>query len=330
MTSFDDRLSRRNLSPLWSQMAQLLTPEPKSPAVPHLWCYKDIRPLLMEAGDRITAEEAVRRVLVLENPGLSRTARITTSLYAGLQLVLPGEIAPNHRHSQTALRFILDGDGAQTTVDGACTIMKRGDFVLTPSMCWHEHGNESNEPMVWLDGLDIPMVQFFDASFVEDGPSPVNVRPDVSGTVVASGLLPMAGPTDRVINYSYKTARAALMALAADSAPDPWLGTKMHYADPRSGGHALPTMAAFLQFLNKGQVTKPYRSTDATIFACVEGGGKTRVDGTELSWEANDIFVIPSWYAFSLEPDTDTVLFSYSDRAAQEKLGLWREEKMTI
>jgi gentisate 1,2-dioxygenase len=122
---------------------------------------------MTEAGKLITAKEAERRVLILENPGLRGQSKVTTSLFAGIQMVIPGDVAPAHRHSQSALRFILEGKGAFTAVDGERTVMEPGDFVITPSMTWHDHGNETNEPMFWLDGLDIPMVQFFDASFAE-------------------------------------------------------------------------------------------------------------------------------------------------------------------
>ena len=122
----------------------------------------------MEAGRLITAEEAERRVLILENPALRGQSCITASLYAGLQLILPGEVAPAHRHTQSALRLVLDGDGAYTAVDGERTTMRRGDFIITPSWTWHDHGNLGDQPVVWLDGLDIPIVRFFDAGFAEN------------------------------------------------------------------------------------------------------------------------------------------------------------------
>ncbi len=148
-------------------MGDLVTPEPKSACRPHLWKFDAIRDYMTEAGKLITAKEAERRVLVLENPGLRGQSKVTTSLFAGVQMVIPGDVAPAHRHSQSALRFVLEGKGAFTAVDGERTAMEPGDFVITPSMTWHDHSNETSEPMFWLDGLDIPMVQFFDASFAE-------------------------------------------------------------------------------------------------------------------------------------------------------------------
>ena len=165
--AFYKKIDGENLSALWNVMGDLITPEPKSACRPHLWKFDAIRDYMTEAGKLITAKEAERRVLVLENPGLRGQSKITTSLFAGVQMVVPGDIAPAHRHSQSALRFILEGKGAYTSVDGERTAMEPGDFVITPSMTWHDHSNETSEPMFWLDGLDIPMVQFLDASFAE-------------------------------------------------------------------------------------------------------------------------------------------------------------------
>src|SRR5437868_4675529 len=165
--AFYEKLDVENLSALWNNMAALITPEPRSPCRAFLWRFDAIRERMIEAGALISAKEAERRVLILENPGLRGQSKVTTSLYAGIQLVMPGEVAPAHRHSQSALRFILEGKGAHTSVDGERTNMEPGDFVITPSMTWHDHGNETTEPMFWLDGLDIPMTQLLDTSFSE-------------------------------------------------------------------------------------------------------------------------------------------------------------------
>jgi gentisate 1,2-dioxygenase len=166
--AYYDRIAPSHLTPLWEVFADLVTPEPKVQAGLAIWHYDDIRDFILESGGLITAKEAVRRVLILENPNLPGQSKITNTLYAGLQLILPGEVAPAHRHSQSALRFIVEGRGAYTAVEGEKTIMQPGDFVITPSWAWHDHGNDSDEPMVWLDGLDIPIVNFFDTSFAED------------------------------------------------------------------------------------------------------------------------------------------------------------------
>src|SRR3954463_12634652 len=156
------RMDRHNTAPLWEVLHALIPNEPATRCKPYLWKYKDVRPYITEAGKLITAKEAIRRVLVLENPGMRGESCITQSLYAGLQLILPGEIAPAHRHTQSALRFVIEGSGAYTAVDGERTMMHPGDFVITPSWTWHDHGHEGSgnggsKPVVWLDGLDIPI-----------------------------------------------------------------------------------------------------------------------------------------------------------------------------
>src|SRR4029453_4976951 len=165
--AFYERIGQKHLAPLWTSLAKLVTPEPVSGCEPASWSLAEIRAARSEAAALTTAKEAERRVLILENPGLRGQSKITTDLYAGVQLVLPGEVAPAHRHAQSALRFVLEGDGAHTAVNGERTSMHYGDFIITPPMAWHDHGNETAHPMFWLDGLHIPIVQFLDASFAE-------------------------------------------------------------------------------------------------------------------------------------------------------------------
>ena len=171
--TFYDAIGKHSMSPLWEVLHALVPNAPNTPCVAAHWKYSDVSPYLMRSGQLITAEEAVRRVLILENPALKGQSCITQSLYAGLQVILPGEVAPSHRHTQTALRFVVEGHGAYTAVDGERTQMQPGDFIITPSWTWHDHGHvgatAQDEPVVWLDGLDIPMLQFFDAGFAENG-----------------------------------------------------------------------------------------------------------------------------------------------------------------
>ena len=165
---FYGRIGARNLKPLWEVLRGQLTVEPNPPETAVLWRYDDVRPFLLEAARLISVEEADRRVLVLENPALPGKTRATQSLYAGLQIIMPGEVAPCHRHTPTALRLMVEGEGAYTTVNGERTSMKPGDFVITRSWSWHDHGNEGRGPVVWLDGLDVPLVGFLNAMFFQD------------------------------------------------------------------------------------------------------------------------------------------------------------------
>ena len=334
--AFYDDISKRNLAPLWESMSALITPTPKSRCQPAFWRYSDIRGDVMASGDLITAKEAERRVLVMENPGMRGESRITTSLYAGLQLILPGEVAPAHRHTQSALRFVVEGEGAYTAVDGERTTMHEGDFVITPSWTWHDHGNDSDRPMVWLDGLDIPVLQFLDASFVEHWPEdeqPISRPEGDSFHRFGQGLLPVDHErrhhTSPIFNYPYARTREALDHLAKTEAWDPCHGLKLRYVNPETGGHAMNTIAAFMQLLPKGFETAPYRSTDATVFSVVEGSGETTVAGETFEWGPRDVFVVPSWAEVTHNSAIgDSVLFSFSDRSMQQALGLWREERI--
>ena len=332
--AFYDRIGAHSMAPLWESLHVLVSKQPVTPVKPHLWSYDQVRPYLMEAGGLITAKEAERRVLILENPGLPGKASVTHSLYAGLQLVLPGEVAPGHRHTQTALRFILEGCDAFTAVDGERTLMRPGDLVITPSWTWHDHGNDSDRPMVWLDALDIPLVGFFDASFAEaaNADSQEVSRPLGDSTArYASNLLPVdwkpATQNSPIFNYPYARTREALTTLAANGDPDPHHGYKMRYVNPASGGHVTPTISAFVQLLPQGFARAPYRSTDGTVYSVVEGEGRTVVGGQTLSWKPRDVFVVPSWAEHVHHATSEAVLFSFSDRSAQEKLGLWRERR---
>jgi gentisate 1,2-dioxygenase len=258
---------------------------------------------------------------------------ITRSLYCGLQLLLPGEVAPSHRHTQSALRFIVEGSGAYTAVDGERTTMRPGDFIITPSWTWHDHGNPGAEPVVWMDGLDINILALFDAQFAENYPEeiqPVTRNEGDSAIRFGQNLVPIAplprSRTSPLFNYPYARSREALAALAKNESPDACHGWKMRFSNPLTGDFAMPTIGAFLQLLPAGFRGTPYRQTDGTIFAVAEGQGRTRIGDTTYAWGPRDIFVVPSWAPVSHEAQADAVLFSISDRPAQQALGLWREQ----
>jgi len=333
--AFYERISRQHMTPLWVSLARLVTPEPVSACQPASWSFADIRAAMVEAGGLITAKEAERRVLILENPGFRGQSKITTDLYAGVQLVLPGEVAPAHRHAQSALRFVLEGGGAHTSVNGERTPMHYGDFIITPPMAWHDHGNETTEPIFWLDGLDIPVVQFLDASFSEhhdEDEQPIARPAGDSQARFGSNLLPVdyrpASNASPVFSYPYLPTRDALDRLARSGSWDPCHGLKMRYSNPVTGGYPMTTIAAFIQLLPKGFQTARYRSTDATIFVAVEGRGRTRI-GKDfvVDWQPRDIFVVPSWKPVTHDAAEESILFSFSDRPIQEALQLFREER---
>jgi gentisate 1,2-dioxygenase len=329
------RMDQHHLAPLWEVLHNLIPNEPATPCKPALWKYRHARPYLMEAGKLITAKEAIRRVLILENPGMRGESCITQSLYAGLQLILPGEIAPSHRHSQSALRFIVEGSGAYTAVDGERTTMHPGDFIITPSWTWHDHGNPGDDPVVWMDGLDIRIVQTFAAQFHEvfaEEVQPVAREEGASVARYGNNLVPLGaaapfGKTSPIFNYPYARSRESLAKLSRDQDPDACHGWKMQFINPLTGGHAMPTIAAFIQLLPKGFRSEPCRSTDGTIYSVVEGEGKAVIGNEKYEFEPRDSFVVPSWMPLRLEAAGECVLFSFSDRPGQEAMGLWREKR---
>jgi len=292
-------------------MGAIIPPEPRPQAQPVLWKYDELRPLLLEAGRLLTEQEAERRVLILENPGLAGRSQATGSLYAGLQLILPGETARAHRHTASALRFVLEGTGAYTSVDGARATMHPGDFIVTPSWRYHDHGNPGDEPTIWLDGLDVPIVNLFDASFAEHHPQE---------------LVPSIEPAGVSLSFSYPYARnrEALERLR-HGAVHPAHGIKVPYVGP-DGRSPMPTIAAFLQLLPNGFAGTTMRQTDASVYVGVEGHGRAHVGDHTFDWGPRDVFVAPAWMPVRHDASSgDAVLFSFSDRPAQQALGLWRE-----
>ena len=330
------RMDQKNIAPLWEVLSRLVPSEPQPACVPALWSFdRDIRPLVIEAGGLITAKQAERRVAVLENPGLRGLSQITQSLYAGVQLITPGEIASSHRHTASAIRFVLEGEGAYTAVEGERTAMRPGDFILTPSGTFHDHGNPGGEPVMWLDGLDVPIVNLFDTSFSAHQQDDTQSVARSEGDALArygANMLPVEYETRSrsapIFSYPYNRSREALETLRRNGPIDPWHGVKLQYINPVTGGYPMPTIAAFLQLLPQGFRGRASRATDSTVYAVAEGRGLSRIGAVTFGWGPRDIFVAPSWMPVGHDADEDAVLFSFSDRAAQKALGLWREEKL--
>ncbi len=329
---FYDRISDKSLAPLWRVLGGLVTESPKSPTEAAIFKYNEIKPYLLEACDLIGTEEAERRVLVLENPGLKGQSRITPSLFAGYQIILPGEIAPAHRHVASALRFIVEGKDAYSAIAGEKTMMEEGDFVITPNMTWHDHGNESDGPMVWLDGLDMHMVNLFSASFRDGYPGKVHPNTKPEGATVAEvgmNMIPEGfhheGQTSPIFNYSYARTRETLDRVSRYGDPDACHGFRMNYINPLTGKSAMPTISTAMRLLPKGFVSAPYRCTSGTVFSVVEGSGSVTIGEQSFDFGPKDLFVAPSWHRTVFEAKEDCVIFTFSDQVAQEKLDFFKE-----
>jgi gentisate 1,2-dioxygenase len=313
LKQFKEKVHPYGLLPLWERQVKLV---PGSHCVPAHFPFQMVRPLLEEATHLITKKDADRRVLVMENPHLRGTSFIAQSLFAGQQIILPGEIAPSHRHSPNALRFVVEGEGAYTSVDGVKMFMRPGDFIVTPSMAWHDHGNEGTEPVIWMDGLDTPFTSLFGAHFRDNYPHdqyPVthtSQRPD---------------ERSQAFFYPFADMVARLDALGP-ARLDPAQGYKLPYTQVGTERSPFQTIAAFMQILPKGFVGKAYRSTDNTIFNLAEGTCTLDVGDQSYTLVKNDVFVIPSWESYRFHAQDRAMLFSYSDRSAQQALGFWQEE----
>jgi gentisate 1,2-dioxygenase len=332
------RVAAAGLVPLWSFFKEWFSSEPRPSAIPHVWHYSDLRPVVMEAGAVVSTAEAERRVLVLENPGLRGRHLATDALYAGLQLILPGEFARTHRHTAAALRFIVEGDNTYTAVAGERCYMRPGDFIVTPSWTWHEHRNEGEAPTIWLDVLDVPLIRFLGAGFSEHYPEPTfptAVPPGDSHFRYGRNLLPVgfrrgtgASP---VFAYPFDYAHEALDHLRAHSEWDACHGIKMEYIDPTTGGPAIPTISTFLQLLPQGFTTASYRSTASSVVTVVRGRGRLTIGrGTEaqsFEYSPKDLWAVPSWQPVSITAAEESVLFCASDEAVHRTLGVWREER---
>lgn len=303
------QLRARHVTPAW--IGGGISIEPKSEAVPYRWHWRDLRPQAMRAAELVGTQQAERRVLRLTNPNLSGTA--STTLVANIQIVMPGEIARAHRHSGAALRLIIEGSGGYTVVNGERVPMFPGDLVLTPNWSWHDHANDTDAPMMWLDGLDTPLVRMLEAGFYEEHPQE---RQDYGAAVNASQW-----------RYPMSEMRAALERLAADTA-DTAEEIILEYKNRASGGPVMPTIACHMQLLRPGEKTQARRRVCRTNYHVVEGAGYSVVGGERLDWEDKDVLTVPTWNFCEHvnSGDRPAFLFSFSDAPVMKALSLYRAE----
>jgi gentisate 1,2-dioxygenase len=292
----------------------------------------------MRAGEVVTAEEAERRVLMLMNPGLSPQAAAATNLYGGLQLVLPGEVAPAHQHAACALRFVVEGSGAYTTVDGERTQMEVGDLVLTPPWAWHDHGNESDDPMIWLDGLDLPLINGLEANFFGGAleKSQAQLRPsDSTARLYTRGRLNptwvrWTAPYSPVVNYPWSVTEGILHAALADGhEPSPFDGLRFEYSNPITGGSVMPAISCFIETLGPGRHTDAHRHTTSAVYHVLRGEGSTIIDGQVVEWSEKDTFAVPGWATHehvNHVSDDVAILFSFTDDPVLRGLAYYQEQ----
>jgi gentisate 1,2-dioxygenase len=333
LQEFIGAVDRAHLDAPWT--GEAMAHAPRATVLPFLWRWADIEPLLRRTGELVTLDRnAERRTLGLTNPGLpGRTA--THTLLTAVQLLLPGECAPAHRHSPAAIRFIIQGQGAYTTVEGEKCPMEPGDLVLTPSWTWHDHGSEGSEPMIWMDGLDIPLIRSLHSMFYEAYPEDRQVVSKALGDSVrrygVGGLKPAwekrRSDLPSLVHYQWEHTHAALTQLA-DIDASPFDDVAMEYTDPATGGHTLPTMACWIQLIRPGIQTQAHRQTSSAVYHVFAGQGSSVIAGQRFDWRKGDFFAVPpwAWHEHTNEGDEPAVLFSIQDTPVFEALGLYREE----
>ncbi len=331
---YRNNLTAQNLVPLWPALrAALPHGIPSRNTKPMVWKYSDIRPQLMLAGELTPIEKAERRVLVLANPGLGlENMQATPTIYIGMQLILPGETAPNHVHSPSAVRFVIEGNGGFTAVNGEKMPMERGDLILTPSGLWHEHGHEGDGPVVWLDALDLPTVFAMEASYCLEGdPQVIRNQPDASQTTYRrSGLVPFAGlhqPRNKypLKRFPWSETRAALEDLA--TVTNTGQPVQLAYVNPETGESCMPVLGFSAIMLRPGETIAPVRRSSSAVLHVIEGDGQAVVDGEELSWAENDTVAVPTHAVVKIRNTgkSPAFLFQVDDAPMQQKLGFFEE-----
>src|SRR5215472_9108509 len=270
-------LRGRWVSGLWNLDHAERQSDPKTRVKPHLWKWQEVYDSLLQAREKISiARGSVeRRVIRLVNPGMAETEMTSHTMLLSFQLIQPGEVAPAHRHTMSAFRFILQGRGAYTNVDGEKMIMEDGDLILTPHGCWHEHAHEGNENMVWIDGLDVPFVQaLHQISFDPyNGRLPVTERGDVASLYgLTRPVGSDASQAPKLLHYHWRDTYPALQKLARASG-NSFDGAALEFVDPATGGPTLPTMSCRVQMLRPGEKTQSHRHTNTVIYHAFRGSG---------------------------------------------------------
>jgi gentisate 1,2-dioxygenase len=331
---YRDAMAGIGVAPLWPQMRRVLPHNAPVPVTrPHLWSYESIRPLLLRAGELTPVEKAERRVLFLVDPGRGPGAmQATSTIYVGLQLLLPGETAPAHKHTPSAARIVVEGEGGYTVVDGDRLPMLPGDLILTPGGCWHDHGHSGGDPVIWLDALDLPLFVYLEGSYAVEAPlqSPRN-RPDPSEVEYrAAGLAP-ARRRDRPAPAAYPMMRFPWArteeALRHFAPHDDGAMVELDYINPETGESCLPTMGFTATMLKPGAVARPPLRSSSAVFHVVSGRGHSLVDGTRLDWSARGTFSAPVFARIEhhAEGGEPAFLIRIHDGPLQERLGYYEE-----
>ncbi len=331
-------LDKLETGALWTVANDIEPWEPKASSDPVIWRSRDLRQQVLRALDLVSPEDAGRRVVYLRNPRRREVSACCGWLFSGIQVMRPGERTSAHSHAASALRFIMEGAGAYTVVDGHHVSLGARDFVITPNGTWHDHGiTEDGEISMWQDGLDIPLTNALEANFFAVHPEvyqkpnyPLDDSPNSYG---APGLLPADDTWDRpyspLMKFAWEPTYDALNSYAKASDGSLYDGLILRYSNPRTGGHVMQTMGAHMQMLRPGEKTRAHRHTGNVIYNVAKGHGHSIINGRRFDWEEKDIFCVPTWMWHehaNASDSEDACLFSFNDFPTMEKLGFYREE----
>lgn len=343
MAEFHREVSANGFEPLWMAAPEVMHRQPKSKPIPYIWKREVIERHMQRAAEIIHFNNGGdRRVLMLINPGMRDLepygwGATTQTLSVCVQILLPGEEAPPHRHTQTAIRYIVKGEGAYSAVEGEKVYMCEGDYVITPKGLWHEHEHEGTEPMMWMDCLDTPLVYYLHGTFFEPGTvkkQPITRKPSVDK--YQGGMVrPLADHQPSLAPlpvYKYNSTLAALKGLSDNYEPDPVEGYVVEYINPSNGQSANENIGAWLQKLPVGFHGKAHRHVNSVVYHIKEGKGYTLIDGVRFDWEKGDYLVIPTWAVHEHVNTSETeeaILFSTNDIPIFERMELQKVEEYT-
>ena len=340
---------KEQLVPLWTEIGDLMPAHPQSKAQPHLWRWADLMPLAERAGTLVpVGRGGERRAIALANPSLGGRPFVSPTLWAAIQYLMPGENAPEHRHTQHAFRFVVEGDGVWTVVGCDPVPMQRGDFLPQAGWNWHAHHNATDRPMAWIDGLDIPFQYVGETQFFEVGRD--ELSPDELTTPERSrserlwghpGLTPLGAPTGGpgtpLLSYKWThTDRALADQLDLEAEGHPGVVEPGHaairFSNPRTGADVLPTIRAEMHRIRRGAETSPLREVGSSVYQVFDGSGTVSVGPETWSVTRGDLFVVPSWQPFSARSEAGSTdsdsggldLFRFSDAPVFEALHLHR------
>ncbi|GMG38874.1 unnamed protein product [Aspergillus oryzae] len=280
--------------PLWTQMTRLNPPEPNPTAVPFVW-NREESPDVGESCSRYVPPGMLWWVAGPVNDQVD-APYTTDTLYAGLQLVMPNETAPAHRHTAFAMRYIIEGNGGFTAVHGRRIRMQKGDVILTPVWNYHDHGKDGSGPMIWLDGLDLPNFRHFPVHFVEHFSKPRYPAEDVD-----TSASPIVFPWNQ-------------MKERLDETEGNWATQRYLKADGRE------------ERLDAATSSPRRQDTLSAVYHVITGEGHSEVGGQTLEWKAGDTFCVPSWYPYQHFADAgETVyLYRFDDKPMITALGFYR------